>query len=422
MAYLAKSSDIETTTLSVYNENVCKHYEAGTVRYGPLHQISIVGTAHEEVGGYFPDILEMLEENQFLELAWRTISTYGRFKDAKQKKRTGINELRNLQYLPRMSEAREHLFEDRTKAHADHVGAGLDRKTTAAVGILKAIHGGKQEGPINRITKDVVAFSAKYFDILAEKLQLDLQRTTNITKDAKLNQLRREGIEYARINLYDNDIYFLPRNIIHQFRTVTAVTSIAWHVRLRQYYNFEENEDKDKCINSTQKPTSKHHKTPLKSSNHHDTKAVEKVNHDDKEKYKQREKEKERSKYKDKHKDKHRDKSKSDKDRREHRNKDKHRDKDKDRHHHNSHRHRDKKTLIMTEKVKKHKHTSDKKPNSTHHSSSNKEKTSDTKSGVSLSTSGSSMSIKTDTTVSTNPLSLSQTESITPLRLTLKIS
>lgn len=88
--------------------------------------------------------------------------------------RTGINELRNLQYLPRLSEAREHLFEDRTKAHADHVGHGLDRKTTAAVGILKAIHGGQNEGTVNRITKDVVAFDAKYFDILSEKLQLDL--------------------------------------------------------------------------------------------------------------------------------------------------------------------------------------------------------------------------------------------------------
>lgn len=48
--------------------------------------------------------------------------------------RTGMNELRNLQYLPRWSEAREFLFEDRTRAHADHVGHGLDRITTAAVG------------------------------------------------------------------------------------------------------------------------------------------------------------------------------------------------------------------------------------------------------------------------------------------------
>lgn len=66
------------------------------------------------------------------------------------------------------------MFEDRTKAHADHVGHGLDRKTTAAVGVLKAIHGGREEGSINRITKDVVAFDAKNFDILSEKLQLDL--------------------------------------------------------------------------------------------------------------------------------------------------------------------------------------------------------------------------------------------------------
>jgi len=53
---------------------------------------------------------------------------------------SGINELRKLQFLPRASEAREVMVEDRTRAHADHVGYGFDRSTTAAVGILKAVH------------------------------------------------------------------------------------------------------------------------------------------------------------------------------------------------------------------------------------------------------------------------------------------
>lgn len=45
---------------------VYRTYGYGTVRYGPLHQISLVGTVTEEVGGFFPDFLKRLEDNVFL--------------------------------------------------------------------------------------------------------------------------------------------------------------------------------------------------------------------------------------------------------------------------------------------------------------------------------------------------------------------
>lgn len=63
---LGRNSDIETSTLAQYYEQVAKNYSHGTFRYGPLHQISLVGKVHEEVGGYFPDLLGRLESSLFL--------------------------------------------------------------------------------------------------------------------------------------------------------------------------------------------------------------------------------------------------------------------------------------------------------------------------------------------------------------------
>ena len=64
----------------------------------------------------------------------------GEQKNCHPKKRMS-NELRNLTFVGRGTDPREVLVEDRTKPHSDHCdGNGIE--TTAAVGIVKAVHVG----------------------------------------------------------------------------------------------------------------------------------------------------------------------------------------------------------------------------------------------------------------------------------------
>ena len=61
-------SDIETTTMANWAENVASSYSCGTFRHGGLNQVSLVGTKQEETGGYFPDVLKIIEQSPFLKV------------------------------------------------------------------------------------------------------------------------------------------------------------------------------------------------------------------------------------------------------------------------------------------------------------------------------------------------------------------
>ncbi|VDL63158.1 unnamed protein product [Hymenolepis diminuta] len=166
----------------------------------------------------------------------------------------------------RLTSPRQIQVPDRTPCHADHADDGLLRHTTATIGLLKAIHPPKppwtsskqddgreprkvqtgnlytEDSVSGRIIKDVVVFDPRHYWDLVERLGLDImeppvsQCGNFWADDGELNLLRMEGFRYARVPLRDNDIYFLPRGVVHQFKTVSAGTTIAWHTRLKIYY------------------------------------------------------------------------------------------------------------------------------------------------------------------------------------------
>ncbi|CAG12146.1 unnamed protein product, partial [Tetraodon nigroviridis] len=173
--------DIETTTMANFYSQVKRTYSNGTYRAGAMRQISLVGAVDEEVGDYFPGFLSMLAQSPFLKarllllcltLPWGTLSSLEEMDPAQSddgpimwvrpgeqmipvadipkspfKRKRSTNEVKNLlQSLPRTSEPREMLFEDRTRAHADHIGQGFERRTTAAVGVLKPVRAGDGYG------------------------------------------------------------------------------------------------------------------------------------------------------------------------------------------------------------------------------------------------------------------------------------
>ena len=218
---LLNSKEITTLKISDYQKQVNATFVNGTYRYGPLLQTSLVGIRNEEIGDYFPDFIRYLEENPFLRhvtpwgdysinanmspmnsddgpIIWcrpgeqfiPTSSSSSNFKDhllsganvlengtaaaaEKRRRKTNLDVLRLSAYYGRVNGPREILFEDRTKPHADNAGNGLE--TTAAVGVLKAVHGGQPRvHNLDRIVKDVVCFHADDYEKVIDFLKLDV--------------------------------------------------------------------------------------------------------------------------------------------------------------------------------------------------------------------------------------------------------
>uniref|UniRef100_A0AC35TL55 JmjC domain-containing protein n=1 Tax=Rhabditophanes sp. KR3021 TaxID=114890 RepID=A0AC35TL55_9BILA len=285
---LVNKQQTNAMRFSEYYERVMDTCEAGTYRMGPMDALSMVGKKKEECGDYFREYLKEMDRHKITGnmMPWGALSHYEAMnpkisddgpifwsRPGEQYFNTDeVNRaISNDKPLEtpggrRKNARREIFFSDRTPAHADFVQDGVVRECTGAVGILRGIktpEERKSSPNDNRILKDIVCFSAKDMDNVVSLMQIDLyeppmSQCTTWIDEGKLNQLRRFGVNYAHIQLKEDTIYFLPRKVIHQFRTVAACSTIAWHIRLKQYYQNEQyldlagissaNDNKDEMI------------------------------------------------------------------------------------------------------------------------------------------------------------------------------
>ena len=250
--------DVLNCTISEFNEKVQNNHSRCIFHEGGLQHVSLVGTKSEESGALFPDLIQLMELNPFFEvtLPWGSLSKYEGIDPAISNDGPIFWVRPGEQFLQSTSGSRNHrgyrllknretLVQDRTTPHADHSWEdGTTLQTTAAAAFLQSVEFADtpSDGEQTHTLKDVIAFDASNFHQLAEELQLDLYEPPMTQcdiwiEDAKLNQLRESHVKYARLRLKANDMYFIPKNVVHQFKTVAACLSVAWHVRLKRYYD-----------------------------------------------------------------------------------------------------------------------------------------------------------------------------------------